>query len=80
MNSDFFKGSWNQLKGKVKEQWGKLTDDEITRINGNRDQLLGKLQTKYGWEKQKAEDELKNFETSYKSSDVDDEDKKRKVG
>lgn len=62
MNKDLFKGKWNEFKGKVKEQWGRLTDDEIAQINGKREQLLGKLQTKYGYAKDKAEEELARFE------------------
>jgi uncharacterized protein YjbJ (UPF0337 family) len=64
MNNELFKGNWNQFKGKIKEKWGKLTDDEITQINGKRDQLLGRLQKRYGWEKERAEAELKRFEDS----------------
>ena len=41
-------GNWKQFKGKVKEQWGRLTDDDLTQINGNRDQLEGKIQERYG--------------------------------
>ena len=51
-------GSWKQFTGKVKEKWGKLTDDEITEINGNREQLEGKLQAKYGYAKDKAKEEV----------------------
>jgi uncharacterized protein YjbJ (UPF0337 family) len=58
MNWDTVKGDWKQFSGKVKEQWGKLTDDEITQINGNRDQLEGKLQAKYGYAKDKAKQEV----------------------
>jgi uncharacterized protein YjbJ (UPF0337 family) len=56
------KGNWKQLKGKIKEQWGRLTDDELTRIDGKRDQLLGRLQAHYGWDEKKAESELVQFE------------------
>jgi uncharacterized protein YjbJ (UPF0337 family) len=42
------KGNWKQLKGKVKEQWGKLTDDDLDKMNGRRDQLEGKIQERYG--------------------------------
>jgi len=66
MNEDIFSGKWHQLKGKVKEKWGKLTDDDLTRINGKREQLLGSLEERYGWQKQRAEDELKKFEQMYK--------------
>jgi|ERR1700722_11012056 len=61
---DIFKGKWNQFKGKVKEKWGKLSDNDITEINGRREQLLGKLQSRYGWQQKQAEEELKRFERS----------------
>jgi uncharacterized protein YjbJ (UPF0337 family) len=54
MNWDRIEGNWKQFKGKVKEQWGKLTDDEIDEINGNREQLEGKLQKRYGYAKDEA--------------------------
>jgi uncharacterized protein YjbJ (UPF0337 family) len=64
MKKELFKGKWNQLKGKVKEKWGKLTDDELTEINGKTDQLIGKLQAKYGYTDQEAIKELEEFERS----------------
>lgn len=64
MNKDIFEGQWKNLKGKVKEQWGKLTDDDITRIEGNRDQLLGRIQERYGYNKDQAEKELSSWEKS----------------
>lgn len=67
MNEDIFSGKWHQLKGKIKEKWGKLTDDDLTKINGKRELLQGALQEKYGWQKQRAEEELKRFEQSCKS-------------
>ncbi len=48
MNEDIMQGKWAQLKGKVKEQWGKLTDDEIEQLDGKREQLVGKIQERYG--------------------------------
>jgi uncharacterized protein YjbJ (UPF0337 family) len=48
MDWDRIEGNWKQLKGSVKEQWGKLTDDELDQINGQRDQLEGKIQERYG--------------------------------
>lgn len=48
MNWDRVEGNWLQLKGKVKEQWGKLTDDQIDQIAGRRDRLVGLVQEKYG--------------------------------
>ena len=47
-------GNWKQMKGKVKEQWGKLTDDDLDIIAGKRDQLEGKIQVRYGYEKDRA--------------------------
>ncbi|MBW6398307.1 CsbD family protein [Roseomonas sp. HJA6] len=64
MNSDTISGNWKQLKGKVKEQWGKLTDDDITVIEGKRDQLVGRVQERYGIAKDKAEEQVKAWESS----------------
>jgi uncharacterized protein YjbJ (UPF0337 family) len=61
MNWDTIKGEWKQLTGKVKEKWGKLTDDDLTTIAGKRDQLVGKLQERYGYAKDQAERELDEF-------------------
>lgn len=59
---DQIAGNWKQFKGKVKETWGDLTDDEIDQIAGKRDVLLGKLQERYGMEKDEAERKLRDFE------------------
>ncbi len=48
MNKDTFEGNWKQFKGKVKEEWGKLTDDDLDIVEGQRDQLAGRLQERYG--------------------------------
>jgi uncharacterized protein YjbJ (UPF0337 family) len=48
MNSDQLQGKWKQVKGEVKERWGKLTDDDVNVINGQHDQLVGKIQERYG--------------------------------
>jgi uncharacterized protein YjbJ (UPF0337 family) len=61
MNWDEIKGNWKTIKGKVKSQWGKLTDDDLTFIEGKRDQLAGKLQHHYGYAKEKVEKELDDF-------------------
>lgn len=61
MNKDILEGHWNEIKGKLKEHFGKLTDDEITQIQGKRDRFIGKLQAKYGYAREKAEDELNKF-------------------
>ena len=61
MNKEQFEGQWMQLKGKIKEKWGKLTDDEIAQINGKFDQFPGKIQKAYGYNKEKAEEEIRNW-------------------
>ncbi|KGJ13794.1 CsbD family protein [Paracoccus sanguinis] len=61
MNWDIIQGKWDQLKGSVKEQWGDLTDDEITQIEGNRDKMAGKLQEKYGWSKTEVDEKMNDF-------------------
>lgn len=58
MNWDRIEGNWKMLKGRVKEQWGKLTDDELDQIAGNRDQLEGKLQERYGYGRDQAKREV----------------------
>ncbi len=62
------KGAWNQSKGEVKKNWGKLTDDDVTEIEGRRDILVGKLQTRYGITKEEAEAQVGGFEAKYKSN------------
>ncbi len=66
MNWDQVKGNWKQFSGKVKEKWGKLTDDDLTTVAGKRDQLAGILQERYGYEKSQAEKELDEFANSLK--------------
>lgn len=55
MNRDILKGNWKELKGQIKEKWGQLTDDDLTEIEGNRDQLVGRIQKRYGYAKEDAE-------------------------
>ncbi len=62
MNKDMLKGEWHLVKGKVKEKWGKLSDDDLTEVNGKREQLIGKIQKKYGLAKDQAEQELSEWE------------------
>ena len=66
MNWDIIKGDWMQFKGQVKEQWGKLTDDNLDKIAGKRDQLAGKIQEAYGVTKDQAELQVKAFEEIHK--------------
>ena len=64
MNKEQAQGNWNQLKGKIKETWGNLTDDDIALFNGKTEQFYGKLQEKYGVAKEKAEKQIKEFKDS----------------
>lgn len=64
MNWDKISGNWKQFRGKIRSQWGKLTDDEIDVIGGNREQLVGKIQERYGIARDQAEKEVNNFESS----------------
>ncbi len=61
MNDDILKGKWAQLKGSIKEQWGKLTDDEIDELDGRREQLVGKVQERYGLAKDQASRDVDNW-------------------
>lgn len=58
MNWDRIEGNWKQFAGKVKEKWGDLTDDDLARVNGNREQLEGLLQQRYGYAKDRAKQEI----------------------
>jgi uncharacterized protein YjbJ (UPF0337 family) len=62
MNWDRIEGNWKQAKGKVKEHWGKLTDDQLDVIGGRREQLLGVLQESYGIAKDEAERQIHDWE------------------
>ncbi len=62
MNWDQIQGNWKQMKGKVQEKWGDLTDDDFDRIAGKRDQLVGRVQERYGMEKDAAEKAVKEWE------------------
>ena len=54
-------GNWKQIKGQIKEQWGKLTDDDLDTINGQRDQLEGKIQERYGYEKDRVRQDIDDW-------------------
>jgi uncharacterized protein YjbJ (UPF0337 family) len=63
MNQDILSGKWKQMRGQVKQWWGKLTDDDLDRIDGTMDRLAGALQERYGWEREEAERQIqKHFE------------------
>jgi uncharacterized protein YjbJ (UPF0337 family) len=61
MNKDILTGNWKQLKGLVKQQWGKLTDDDIDRIEGSWERLVGAVQERYGIERQEAEIRINKY-------------------
>jgi len=61
MNLDEVKGNWNQLKGRAREAWGVLTDDELQQTKGDRDQLVGLIQERYGKTREAAEQEVDEF-------------------
>jgi uncharacterized protein YjbJ (UPF0337 family) len=61
MDWDRVEGNWKMTKGKVKEQWGKLTDDDLDVINGRRDQLEGKIQERYGYAKDRVRQDIDDW-------------------
>ena len=65
MNWDSIKGNWKQMAGSVKEQWGKLTDDDMTIIEGQREQLVGRVQERYGIAREAAEDQVRVWEARH---------------
>jgi len=62
------KGSWTQTKGAVKEQWGKLTDDDLMEIQGRREKLVGKIQTRYAISQEQADAQVSGWEQKYRSN------------
>jgi uncharacterized protein YjbJ (UPF0337 family) len=69
MNWDQVQGKWKQYKGQVKEKWGKLTDDDLDVINGQRQQLVGRVQERYGIAKEEAEKQTDEFLKALRSDD-----------
>jgi uncharacterized protein YjbJ (UPF0337 family) len=67
MNSDTLQGEWHQLKGKVKAQWGRLTDDQIDEVNGNVEVLAGHVQKAYGLSRDEAEKNVDDWAHRYRS-------------
>ena len=67
---DILMGKWHELKGQVRNQWGKLTDDDLTRLSGKTEELAGILQQRYGYNKAKAENEIDNWLKSHKNSNT----------
>lgn len=67
MNSDQFEGKWKQLKGSVKQRWAKLTDDDVTALSGKKDELIGKLQERYGITREQAQKEADDWASATRS-------------
>jgi len=64
MNKDTAAGNWKELKGKIKQQWGKLTDDDLTVLEGTSDELSGRIQKRYGIAKEEAQKQVDSFRTT----------------
>lgn len=69
MNKDILQGNWLQLKGKIKAEWGKLTDDQLDQINGNADMLAGKIQEAYGVSRDEAERRVDAWDRAARKAD-----------
>lgn len=67
MNKDIFEGKWTQLKGSVREQWGKLTDDDLDQVQGNYEQFVGKVQERYGIARDEAEKQIDEWAENSKA-------------
>lgn len=61
MHTDHIEGAWKQFKGKIKEQWGELTDDDVDKVEGKWDQLSGMIQSRYARTRDEVETEIKRF-------------------
>jgi uncharacterized protein YjbJ (UPF0337 family) len=68
MNNDILAGNWKQFRGNMIEQWGRLTDDDLDIAAGRRDQMIGKLQERYGLAKDEAERQMAAFEDRFKTA------------
>jgi uncharacterized protein YjbJ (UPF0337 family) len=71
MNWDTIEGQWKQFKGRAKQAWSKLTDDDLANLNGKREQLAGKIQERYGMKKEEAERQIDDWVSQLGSSDKD---------
>jgi uncharacterized protein YjbJ (UPF0337 family) len=71
MNHDRIGGRWKQLKGRVKEEWGRLTEDDLDIIAGRREQLLGRIQERHGIAKEEAHRQVSDFERRHPDADFD---------
>ena len=80
MNWDRIEGQWKQMKGKVKTKWGKLTDDDLDVIAGQKDQLVGRIQERYGIQKDAAQRQVDEWNTTLKEEDETQDPGMRKAG
>lgn len=65
MNEDIVKGKWKELRGRVRERWGKVTGDDVERLKGSSDELIGLLQQRYGYEREQARKEIQEWAKRY---------------
>ena len=72
MNDDTLKGQWNQLKGRAREQWGKLTDDDLDQVQGRSEQLVGKIQERYGIARDEARRQVEAWSPETRSARDED--------
>jgi uncharacterized protein YjbJ (UPF0337 family) len=80
MNWDQIEGKWKQASGKVREKWGKLTDDDLAAINGRRDQLVGKLQERYGLAKEAAQKQVDEFIRTFNEPEEEEHERAHGAG
>lgn len=69
MNRDVIKGNWKQLKGRAKAEWGKLTDDDLDLVEGRAEELIGRIQERYGIERERAREQVDRFFTQHARDD-----------
>ncbi len=70
MNEDTLKGKWNEIRGEIQKKWGELTDDDLDKAEGQHDKMVGLLQQKYGYARDKAEKEYDEFTSTWSRSGV----------
>ena len=68
MNEDILKGKWRQIKGEVKSRWGKLTADDMDRVEGDAEKLIGRVQERYGYQRDEAQREVDDFVRTHKDA------------
>jgi uncharacterized protein YjbJ (UPF0337 family) len=64
MNWDQIEGKWKQFSGRARQQWGKLTDDDLETVKGHREELVGRIQERYGIQKDEADRQVRDWERS----------------